>query len=225
MNVSNVGTGADRQIMFCQWAVAESFSQDEIKTRCLLPIEEISPNESVYNYVKANFGFEYVNGRKGAGIICCLNGKKIEESAKFSSLVLGQSLEERTCVVCIYDESYPNFVKKFFDLLSSFDLNKFLVEKFIGEILTCHKIASRFTQDVFGKSLRQIVEEEQGKQTGEFSHGLGNDASDALGLFPFDVAEPDQFKLDEDLSRLSMEDRPLFCLDDISITRELPSFP
>jgi hypothetical protein len=84
------------------------------------------------------------------------------------------------------------------------------VENFIIGALTYDKIASHFAESPRGKSISHIPKEEQDKQTDEFSCDLGNEVPDILGLSPFDVTEHDQSKLDEDLLRLNLENRPLF---------------
>jgi hypothetical protein len=95
------------------------------------------------------------------------------------------------------------------------------VEKSINGAASYHRTASHCRQSILGKSSTQILKEEHDKQRDEFSRGLGIEVPDILALSRLEVAEPDQFNLDEDLLRLNMENTPLFLSKP---EQHLPSF-
>ncbi|MDR0595083.1 MAG: hypothetical protein LBF94_00045 [Puniceicoccales bacterium] len=143
-----------RQIMFCRVLVDEGFDPDLPLCRWFFPNSKLPEGLSVYRFVKITEGFKYREIQRehpdiNVGMACYLmNGRKIEKSEIFSSFIGQTSLEERVCVIFIFDENRFD-ERQLPELLTRIDLDFFLKARFIDAISDSYQSICNLTKDLF----------------------------------------------------------------------------
>ncbi|MDR0595475.1 MAG: hypothetical protein LBF94_02140 [Puniceicoccales bacterium] len=138
-----------QQIAFCRIDVGESFTPKSIQTKWLVQRNKPEGNANVCAFAKTSpeIGFmdmQRADMETNLDVVCYLNGQKIGEAEKFSSLKFGEDLAERTCVVCIYDKNHPNFIALLSQLLASLDLKIFLTISYIKNFLNHCAVKNKY---------------------------------------------------------------------------------
>jgi hypothetical protein len=154
----------DQQIAFCQVGTDEEGKI--LGSRWYLPLTRLPADMNIHGFVKCIKGFEYekaklANKSKQIGIACFFRDLEVGEPVKLSSLSVGRSLKERTCIICIYDKSYLDLKDKLYRTLSTMDLESFLAASFANEFGTYFRIVDNFTTAALGMRYEDLARQSQ----------------------------------------------------------------
>jgi hypothetical protein len=154
--VNPVDKAADcPKVVFCQ-VLMRNESPDSIEGVWARFIKPVPLDTQIYSLIKSapEFGFEITqkaNNKANVEAMCVFNGEVIGETDTLSSLSVGKSLKERTCVVAFYDKNSGVFsVEKVASSLKTFDSEECLVKLAKEAIIAYGNQVNSFSVDLLG---------------------------------------------------------------------------